>query len=199
MPSRACRRIQSVCLLLIVLIAAAAVAPALVARAATTPAIAAQSASSNAIDAKLYPQNRYGHHPDDIKYRFPRQTVVMVSPHNPKVVYQASHVLHRSIDDGVTWDVISPDLTAHEKEYQIVPGNPITRDVTGEEVYSSIYSMGESKLERGVLWVGANDGPVRVRFAVPAIEDVQVELDRDVVAFRAGEVAQVDRRRLLAA
>ncbi len=110
----------------------------------------------------IYPQNRYGHHPDDIKYRFPRQTVVMVSPHNPKVVYQASHVLHRSIDDGVTWDVISPDLTAHEKEYQIVPGNPITRDVTGEEVYSSIYSMGESKLERGVLWVGANDGPVHV-------------------------------------
>ena len=42
----------------------------------------------------------------------------MVSPHNPKVVYQASHVLHRTMDDGVTWDVISPDLTAHEKEYR---------------------------------------------------------------------------------
>ena len=110
----------------------------------------------------IYPQNRYSHHPDEIKYRFPRQTVVMVSPHNPKVVYQASHVLHRTMDDGVTWEVISPDLTAHEKEYQIVPGNPITRDVTGEEVYSSIYAMGESKLERGVLWAGANDGPVHV-------------------------------------
>ena len=110
----------------------------------------------------VYPQNRYSHHPDEIKYRFPRQTVVMVSPHNPKVVYQASHVLHRTMDDGVTWEVISPDLTAHEKEYQIVPGNPITRDVTGEEVYSSIYAMGESKLERGVLWAGANDGPVHV-------------------------------------
>ena len=110
----------------------------------------------------IYPQNRYSHHPDEIKYRFPRQTVVMVSPHNPKVVYQASHVLHRTMDDGVTWEVISPDLTAHEKDYQIVPGNPITRDVTGEEVYSSIYAIGESKLERGVLWVGANDGPVHV-------------------------------------
>jgi photosystem II stability/assembly factor-like uncharacterized protein len=110
----------------------------------------------------IYPQNRYGHHPADIKFRFPRQTVVMVSPHNPKVVYQASHVLHRTADDGVTWEVISPDLTANEKEYQIVPGNPITRDVTGEEVYSSIYAMDESPKERGVLWVGANDGPVHV-------------------------------------
>jgi hypothetical protein len=56
----------------------------------------------------IYPQNRYGHHPADIQYRFARQTPVMVSPHDPKVIYQASHVLHRSTDDGVTWEVISP-------------------------------------------------------------------------------------------
>jgi len=110
----------------------------------------------------VYPQNRYGHDPDDIKFRFPRQTVVYVSPHDSRVIYQASHVLHRSIDEGVTWDIISPDLTAHEAQYQIVSGSPITRDVTGEEVYSTIYSMIESRLEKGVIWVGANDGPVSV-------------------------------------
>ena len=110
----------------------------------------------------IYPQHRYGHDPDDVKFRFPRQTVIMLSPHDPRTIYQASHVLHRSTDEGVTWEVISPDLTAHEKAFQIVPGNPITRDVTGEEVYSSIYSMAESPLERGVIWVGANDGPVHV-------------------------------------
>ena len=110
----------------------------------------------------VYPQNRYGHDPDDIRYRFPRQTVITVSPHDPAVVYQASHVLHRTTDEGVTWDTISPDLTAREPDKQIVPGTPITRDVTGEEVYSSIYAMVESRLEKGVLWVGANDGPVHV-------------------------------------
>ena len=110
----------------------------------------------------VYPQNRYGHDPDEIKYRFPRQTVVYVSPHDERVIYQASHVLHRSMDEGISWDIISPDLTAHEPQYQIVSGNPITRDVTGEEVYSTIYSMIESRLERGVIWVGANDGPVNV-------------------------------------
>jgi photosystem II stability/assembly factor-like uncharacterized protein len=112
--------------------------------------------------AWIYPQNRYGHDPDDIKFRFPRQTVIHVSPHDPKTVYQASHVLHRTTDEGVTWTTISPDLTAREPDKQIVPGSPITRDITGEEVYSSIYSMVESRLERGVLWVGANDGPVHV-------------------------------------
>ncbi len=110
----------------------------------------------------IYPQNRYGHDPDEIKYRFPRQTVVYLSPHDDRIVYQASHVLHRSTDEGVTWETISPDLTAHERQYQVIPGGPITRDITGEEVYSSIYAMVESRLERGVIWVGANDGPVHV-------------------------------------
>lgn len=110
----------------------------------------------------IYPQNRYGHDPDEIKYRFPRQTVVYLSPHDDKIVYQASHVLHRSIDEGVTWETISPDLTAREPEYQVIPGNPITRDITGEEVYSSIYAMIESRLEKGVIVVGANDGPVSI-------------------------------------
>ena len=110
----------------------------------------------------VYPQNRYGHDPDDIKFRFPRQTVVYVSPHDSRVIYQASHVLHRSMDEGVFWEVISPDLTAKEPEHQIVSGNPITRDVTGEEVYSTIYAMVEARNEKGVIWVGANDGPVHV-------------------------------------
>ncbi|MFN2445257.1 MAG: hypothetical protein ABR606_06715 [Vicinamibacterales bacterium] len=110
----------------------------------------------------VYPQNRYGHDPDEVKYRFPRQTVVYISPHDESVVYQASHVLHRTTNEGATWETMSGDLTAREPEYQIIPGSPITRDITGEEVYSSIYSMIESRLERGVIWVGANDGPVSV-------------------------------------
>jgi hypothetical protein len=110
----------------------------------------------------IYPQNRYGHDPDEIRERFPRQSVVYVSPHDPKTVYHASHRVYRTTDDGVTWTRISDDLTAREPQYQIIPGNPITRDITGEEVYSSLYAFTESRLEKGVLWAGANDGPVHV-------------------------------------
>jgi photosystem II stability/assembly factor-like uncharacterized protein len=110
----------------------------------------------------IYPQNRYGHDPDEIRERFPRQSIVYVSPHDPKTVYHASHRVYRTTDDGLTWMRISEDLTAREPEYQIIPGNPITRDITGEEVYSSLYAFVESRLEKGVLWAGANDGPVHV-------------------------------------
>ncbi|MBL8168327.1 MAG: hypothetical protein JNJ50_09250, partial [Acidobacteria bacterium] len=110
----------------------------------------------------VHPQNRYGHNPKDILYRFQRVSPMEVSPHNPKVLYHCSHVVHRSTDEGVTWTVVSPDLTANEPDKQVISGEPITRDITGEEVYSTIYAFRESTLEAGVLWSGANDGPVHV-------------------------------------
>ncbi|MCI0487798.1 MAG: hypothetical protein L0229_14495 [Blastocatellia bacterium] len=110
----------------------------------------------------VYPQNRYGHNPKDIRFRFQRVSPMEISPHDSRVIYHCSHVVHRSTDEGVSWEVISPDLTAFETDKQVISGEPITRDITGEEVYSTIYAMRESVLERGVLWAGANDGPVHV-------------------------------------
>ncbi len=110
----------------------------------------------------VHPQNRYGHNPKDILYRFQRVSPMDVSPHNPRVLYHCSQYVHRSMDEGVTWSVISPDLTAFEADKQVISGEPITRDITGEEVYSTIYAFRESVREPGVLWAGANDGPVNV-------------------------------------
>ncbi|HEY3104047.1 MAG TPA: hypothetical protein VGJ69_10670, partial [Pyrinomonadaceae bacterium] len=62
----------------------------------------------------------------------------------------------------VTWEKISPDLTAHPECCQGVSGEPITRDVTGEEFYSTLYAIAESPLEKGVIWVGSNDGPFHI-------------------------------------
>jgi FtsZ-binding cell division protein ZapB len=78
------------------------------------------------------------------------------------VIYHTSQFVHRTTDEGKTWETISPDLTAFEAEYQVISGSPITRDITGEEFYSTIYSIRESSVQAGVIWVGANDGPVHV-------------------------------------
>ncbi|MEM1407380.1 MAG: hypothetical protein AAGG59_11435, partial [Bacteroidota bacterium] len=106
--------------------------------------------------------NLYGHNPKDLKYRFQRVAPIHVSPHNPDVVYHGSQFLHRTIDDGETWETISPDLTAFENDKQVISGSPITRDITGEEYYSTLYSIRESPVKQGVIWTGANDGPVYV-------------------------------------
>ncbi len=106
--------------------------------------------------------NIYSHNPKDLKYRFQRVAPIHVSPHNPDVVYHASQFLHKTSDDGKTWETISPDLTAFEQDKQVISGTPITRDITGEEYYSTIYSVRESPICEGLIWVGANDGPVHV-------------------------------------
>ena len=106
--------------------------------------------------------NIYGHNPTDLKYRFQRVSPIHVSIHNPDVVYHASQFLHKTTDDGITWETISPDLTANDPSKQVISGSPITRDITGEEYYSTIYDINESPVKEGILWVGANDGPIHV-------------------------------------
>ena len=97
-----------------------------------------------------------------MKFRFQRVSPIHVSPHDPNTVYHTSQFVHKTTNDGETWEIISPDLTAFEPDKQVFSGSPITRDITGEENYSTIYSIRESTLKKGVIWVGANDGPVHV-------------------------------------
>jgi len=106
--------------------------------------------------------NIYGFNPKDLKYRFQRVAPIHVSPHNPNVVYHGSQFLHKTVNDGLTWETISPDLTAFEEDKQVISGSPITRDITGEEYYSTLYSIRESKLVEGLIWTGSNDGKVAV-------------------------------------
>lgn len=106
--------------------------------------------------------NMYGHNPADLEFRMQRTVPVIVSPHDPDVVYHTSQFVHRTRDEGVTWETISPDLTAFPPERQMPSGGPITRDITGEEHYSTLYAIAESPIEPGVIWTGSNDGPVHV-------------------------------------
>lgn len=106
--------------------------------------------------------NMYGHNPKDLEYRFQRVSPIHVSPHDPDVVYHCSQFVHRTKDEGRTWETISPDLTAFDPDKQVFSGEPITRDITGEEVYSTLYALSESKVQKGVIWVGSNDGPIHV-------------------------------------
>ena len=108
-------------------------------------------------------QSLYGEPNVGLRYRFQRVSPMATSPHDPRVVYYGSQFVHKSADGGLTWSVISPDLTANDPRYRAtISGTPITIDATGEEMYATLYSIRESPVARGVIWTGANDGPVHV-------------------------------------
>ena len=107
-------------------------------------------------------ESLYGNEPPRLTYRFQRVSPMEISPTEPNTVYYGSQFLHRSRDGGVTWQTISPDLTAHPPGTQYGSGEPITRDATGEEMYSTLYAIRESPLKPGLLWTGSNDGLIYV-------------------------------------
>jgi photosystem II stability/assembly factor-like uncharacterized protein len=107
-------------------------------------------------------ESLYGMPTNELIYRIQRVAPMETSPHDPDVIYYGTQYVHRTRDLGVNWERISPDLTWNPPQHQGISGEPITRDMTGEEIYSTLYTIRESVLEPGVIWVGANDGPFHI-------------------------------------
>jgi photosystem II stability/assembly factor-like uncharacterized protein len=96
------------------------------------------------------------------KYRFNWDAPIHTSPHEPNVVYWGGNVLFRSRDFGFTWDVISPDLTTDDPAKQLDSGGEIYNDNTAAEFHTTILTIAESPAEKGVIWVGTDDGNIQV-------------------------------------
>ena len=105
-----------------------------------------------------WPEEFSGYGPKDLKYRFQWTYPILISPHDPDVLYIAGNVLFRSTDDGASWEVISPDLTRDDKSKQEPSGGPITKDTTGAEHYCTIFAFVESPHRQGLFWAGSDDG-----------------------------------------
>ncbi len=110
----------------------------------------------------VYPDNPMGWGAEGMKYRFQWTFPIVISPHDPNVLYAAGNVLLKSTNEGQSWLPISPDLTRNDPAKLVSSGGPITQDNTSVEYYATIFSMAESRLEKGLLWVGSDDGLVHV-------------------------------------
>jgi len=125
-------------------------------------------------DISPNPETHYGWGAADINFRFWWTYPVMTSPTQPKTLYVTSQYVHRSLDEGQSWQVISPDLTRHDpktlektpsygQEVQNAPyWGPITREAYGPEWYATIFALAESPVNANVLWAGSDDGYVHV-------------------------------------
>lgn len=110
----------------------------------------------------IYPQEQSGEAGYNLKYRFQWVSPIFVSLHDPSVVYHGSQYVHRTTDDGMSWETISPDLTTNTREHQDYAGGPIDYDITGVEVFNTVFSLVESPHTAGELWVGTDDGRVHI-------------------------------------
>jgi len=108
------------------------------------------------------PIDNSGHPASELDHRFNWTSPLMLSPHDPEALYAASEVVWKSTDRGMSWKIISPDLTRNDKTKQTASGGPLTKDITSVEYYDTIFTLAESPLRQGKLWAGTDDGLVQV-------------------------------------
>nr|WP_297919791.1 hypothetical protein [uncultured Allomuricauda sp.] len=96
------------------------------------------------------------------KYRFNWDAPIVISPHDPNTVYTAGNVVFKSTDRGHSWEEISGDLTTNDKSKQRTSGGEIYQDNTAAEFHCTILYIDESPVEKGVIWVGTDDGNVQL-------------------------------------
>ncbi|MBZ5496366.1 MAG: hypothetical protein LAP85_08185 [Acidobacteriia bacterium] len=94
--------------------------------------------------------------------RFNWTTPFIISPHDPKVVYYGTNYLLKTTDKGLTWQIVSPDLTKNDPARNQRGSGGLTPENTGAEAYATIYSISESPVARGLIWAGTDDGNVWV-------------------------------------
>jgi hypothetical protein len=92
----------------------------------------------------------------ELRYRFNWNAPVLVSSHDPEVIYHPAQVVLKSTDRGQSWTAISPDLTRNDLQKQGTTGGPIMIEGAGGEHYGTIMDLAESPHDPGTLWTAAN-------------------------------------------
>lgn len=102
-------------------------------------------------------------HPEGDELRFNWNAALAVDPFEPSHIYYGSQYVHLSRNRGNSWETISPDLTTDNPEKQLSnESGGLTYDATGAENHTTIVSIAPSPAQRGVIWVGTDDGNIQV-------------------------------------
>ena len=113
-------------------------------------------------DVSVWPLDNAGHGAANLVHRFQWVSPLLLSPHNPDVLYTAAECVFKSSDHGQSWTQISGDLTRNDKSKQQPSGGPLTNDITSVEYYDTIFALAESPVKKGTIWAGTDDGLIQV-------------------------------------
>jgi photosystem II stability/assembly factor-like uncharacterized protein len=101
--------------------------------------------------------------PPGVKLRFNWNAGLATDPFDAGTLYIGSQFLYKSTDRGESWTAISPDLTTNNPEWQKQDDSGgLTPDDSFAENFTSIVAIAPSPLQKGVIWVGTDDGRLHV-------------------------------------
>src|ERR1700722_41582 len=96
------------------------------------------------------------------QYRFNRTAPLIFSAADPHVLYLGSNVLFSTRDGGVSWQIISPDLTREDPGVPATLGPFVEDDPAKGKHRGVIYSVAPSPKDTNLIWAGTDDGVIQV-------------------------------------
>jgi len=97
--------------------------------------------------------------PNEIKYRCHWTPPLAVDPFDHNTVYYGCQVIFKTTNGGQSWSVASPDLSTQDPS-RIVSSGGIVGDNLGQFYGEVVFAIAPSKIEKGLIWAGTNDGQV---------------------------------------
>jgi len=113
-------------------------------------------------DIQPYPRFFSGEPARDLPERWQWTFPIVFDPFDPNTLYISSQHVWKTTNDGQSWTKISPDLTRADASTLGDSGGPITRDMNGPEIFATVFAIGPSTVEKGLIWTGSDDGYVFV-------------------------------------
>ena len=97
--------------------------------------------------------------PNELKYRCHWTPPLAIDPFDHDTVYYGCQVIFKTTDAGATWSVASPDLSTQDPAL-IAPSGGIVGDNLGQFYGEVVFAIAPSKIQKGLIWAGTNDGQV---------------------------------------
>jgi photosystem II stability/assembly factor-like uncharacterized protein len=97
--------------------------------------------------------------PNEIKYRCHWTAPLAIDPFDHNTIYYGCQVIFKTTNGGQSWSVISPDLSTQDPAH-IVPSGGIVGDNLGQFYGEVVFAIAPSKIQKGLIWAGTNDGQV---------------------------------------
>ncbi len=103
-------------------------------------------------------------HPENEELRFNWNAALAQNPFYDCGIYFGSQYIHKSLDCGQSWKIISPDLTTNDtiKQKESNETGGLTKDVTEAENFTTILCIAPSPVDENTIWVGTDDGNLQL-------------------------------------
>jgi photosystem II stability/assembly factor-like uncharacterized protein len=109
-----------------------------------------------------WPVPAFGSEINQRKYRDPWTPVLVFSPADSTTLYLGTQYVMKTVDGGLHWQAISPDLTGSTQQPGDKTDGPSTVQNAKQRGYGVVFTIAPSALNRDTIWAGSDTGLIHL-------------------------------------